>query len=506
MSQFNAFNSVIKRYNDIMPTGAGVLFLIQIFATLAFSVLYSTLVLYTTTALHLSDMVATGITAAFIAFHYALPLFAGNVGGRYMSYRMLFSVGLIAQFLGCIALSFQQMNVFYWALAIFLAGSGFNLTCINCMLTQLFKPEDKRREAAFLWNYSGMNIGFFVGFSIGGYYQLSHGYSMLFLLSSISNIIALLIVLFKWRILGDIKTLYSALKTIEKYRVNLIGLVMILLLFLALRLLLEHAEISDTLVIGAGIVMMVAITVLTLRQKIKENRDKMWAYLVLASASLVFWTLYQLAPMGLTLFVARNVNLHYMGLVIAPQWVQNVNTMVIIAGGPILSVVFARLRERGLRLTIPIQFSIALILIGSALCLLPIGIHFANAEGYTNFNWILVSFILQSIGELFMAPIGYAMIGQLAPINLQGIMMGTWLMIMGVASTLSGYFSNLALGSAQSLDPLITNAGYSYTFRLLGLAAISAGVLLFICVPLVLRLTHEKKLVGNIQKISSIGL
>jgi len=506
MNQSNIVSVVVKKYNDIMPTGAGVLFLIQIFATLAFSVLYSTLVLYTTTALHLSDTVATGITAAFIAFHYALPLFAGNVSGRYMSYRMLFSVGLVAQFLGCIALSFQQMNIFYWALAIFLAGSGFNLTCINCMLTQLFKPEDKRREAAFLWNYSGMNIGFFVGFSIGGYYQLSHGYSMLFLLSSISNIIALLIVLFKWRLLVDIKTLYSGLKTVEKYRANLMGLGMIFLLFLALRLLLEQIKMSDAFIMGAGILMMVVIAVLALRQKIKENRDKMWAYLVLASASLVFWTLYQLAPMGLTLFVARNVNLHYLGWVIAPQWVQNVNTIVIIVGGPILSVVFARLRERGFRLTIPIQFSIALILIGAALCLLPIGIHFANTEGYTNFNWILASFILQSIGELFMAPIGYAMIGQLAPVNLQGIMMGTWLMIMGVASTLSGYFSNLALKGAQSWDPLMTNVGYSQTFKLLGLAAMIAGIGLFVCVPWVLRLTHEKKLAGDIQKMSSVGL
>jgi len=506
MNQNNSIRMWIKKYNDIMPTGAGVLFLIQIFATLAFSVLYSTLVLYATTALKLSDTVATGITASFLAFHYALPLFAGNVGGRFMSYRMLFSVGLIAQFIGCIALSLQTMSAFYWALAIFLAGSGFNLTCINCMLTQLFKPDDKRREAAFLWNYSGMNIGFFVGFSISGYYQLSHGYSMLFLLSSISNIIALLIVFLKWRTLCDIQTLYSALKTIEKYRVNFIGLGFVFILCLALRWLLEHSHTSDTLIIGAGVVMICAIIALTIRQPAKDKKDKMWAYLVLSSAALVFWTLYQLAPMGLTLFIARNVNLHYLGILIAPQWVQNINTIVIIVGGPVLSVVFAQLRERGLRLTIPIQFSVALVLTGAALCLLPIGIYFANPQGYTNFNWILASFILQSTGELFIAPIGYAMIGQLAPVNLQGIMMGTWLMIMGVAATLSGYFSNLALGNTQSLDPLVTNTGYSYTFGLLGLAAIGAGVLLLVCVPLVLRLTHEKKLMGNIQRMSSVGL
>ena len=59
----------------------------------------------------------------------------------------------------------------YWGLALFLTGSGLNVTCINMMLTQRFAPADLRRETAFLWNYAGMNIGFFVGFSAAGHYQ-----------------------------------------------------------------------------------------------------------------------------------------------------------------------------------------------------------------------------------------------------------------------------------------------------------------------------------------------
>ena len=39
------------------------------------------------------------------------------------------------------------------------------------MLTQRFTPEDPRREGAFLWNYAGMNVGFFVGFTVAGYFQ-----------------------------------------------------------------------------------------------------------------------------------------------------------------------------------------------------------------------------------------------------------------------------------------------------------------------------------------------
>ena len=54
----------------------------------------------------------------------------------------------------------------------------------------------------------------------------------------------------------------------------------------------------------------------------------MWAYLILTLGSLVFWSLYQMAPNGLQLFAVNNVNLMVGRVQIAPQWVQNINTVV----------------------------------------------------------------------------------------------------------------------------------------------------------------------------------
>jgi len=99
---------------------------------------------------------------------------------------------------------------------------------------------------------------------------------------------------------------------------------------------------------------------------------------------------------------------------------------------------------------------------------------------------------LQSLGELFISPIGFAMIGQLAPVKLQGLMMGTWLMITGVAATVSSYFSKLALGPTQSIDPLITNNSFSHTFLILGVSAIMAGFLLAFAIRFITQLTQEQ--------------
>src|SRR3546814_20033491 len=74
---------------------------------------------------------------------------------------------------------------------------------------------------------------------------------------------------------------------------------------------------------------------------------------------------------------------------------------------------------------------------------LPAGILFANDQGIVAFGWLFASYIFQSIGELLISPIGYAMIGKLAPRQYQGIMMGSWMLVTGLASLFAGDFSGL---------------------------------------------------------------
>ena len=99
----------------------------------------------------------------------------------------------------------------------------------------------------------------------------------------------------------------------------------------------------------------------------------MWAYLILTLGSLVFWSLYQMAPNGLQLFAVNNVRLRVWGIEIAPQWVQNINTVVIVLGGPLLAALFARLRAHGWKIDIPQQFAASLILMALGFLVLPVG-------------------------------------------------------------------------------------------------------------------------------------
>ena len=84
----------LKRRFSAAPEGTAVLFFIQIFATLGFAVLYSTLVLYATKHLQLPVKVATTLMGVFGAFNYGLHLFGGYLGGRFLSNRNLFVGGM----------------------------------------------------------------------------------------------------------------------------------------------------------------------------------------------------------------------------------------------------------------------------------------------------------------------------------------------------------------------------------------------------------------------------
>ena len=483
-----------KQKNAAIPEGAGALFFIQIFATLGFAVLYSTLVLYTTKKLNFSTKDATAIMGVFGAFNYGLHLFGGYLGGRFLSNRNLFVGGMLAQVIGCGIISGGTTEQLYWGLAFFLTGSGLNVTCINLMLTQRFKPEDDRRESAFLWNYAGMNLGFFIGFSAAGYFENQHDYVNLFIFATVGNFIAVMLAGANWKLLVDLNTpLLTATPAQFKMRL-LVGLAILFGLIPLVYTMLHHAELSGNLVIMVGALIALTLIYLTATHKDSRERKNMIAYLLLAIGSLTFWSLYQMAPSGLQLFTENNVNRQVWGMNIAPQWIQNINTFIIMVGGPLMAIWFNKLRQKGWRIDVPNQFATSLVLIGVGFLVLPLGISFAGADGIVAFKWILISYVLQSIAELLISPIGYAMIGRLAPRQYQGIMMGTWMLLTGVASVFSSYFSGLVpearVGLAATTNPI-----YTSIFSNLGWGSVAVGVVMILLIPFLRKLISNTAIV-----------
>ena len=273
------------------------------------------------------------------------------------------------------------------------------------MLTQRFTPEDPRREGAFLWNYAGMNIGFFVGFAVAGYFQGTESYASLFIFATLGNFVAIILAVLYWRTLADRNTpLLEA--TSKQFRVRLLAGIGDSPRSRSRRVV--HAPAArrdrDADQGESAPRSRLALIYLTVRHPDRRERRNMRAYLILTMGSLVFWSLYQMAPNGLMLFAVHNVNLFVGKVEIQPQWIQNINTVCIVVGGPILASLFIRLRARGWSIDIPQQFAASLLLMALGFLVLPLGIKLAGVDSKSAFWWLFVSYVLQSIGELLISP------------------------------------------------------------------------------------------------------
>src|SRR5689334_11051246 len=358
------------------------------------------------------------------------------------------------------------------------------------MLTQRFTSEDPRREGAFLWNYAGMNVGFFVGFSVAGHFQATESYTSLFIFATLGNFVAIILAFFNWKTLSDRNTPLLD-KTPSQFRLrNLAGIAILIGLVPVVWFMLQRPGGTEAIikVICAGVALM--LVYLTVRHTDRREQRNMTAYLILTVGTLMFWSLYQMAPSGLMLFAVNNVNLVMGPVTIQPQWIQNINTVCIVVGGPLLAALFTRLRGRGWKIDIPKQFAASLLLMAAAFLILPIGIKPAG-QGKSAFVWLFASYVLQSIGELLISPIGYAMIGKLAPRQYQGIMMGSWMLWTGLASLFAGDFSGMIPNPVGS-TPAATNDGYARLFTELGVITFFVGSGLVVLIPLLRKLITDK--------------
>src|SRR5947199_4814967 len=304
-----------------------------------------------------------------------------------------------------------------------------------------------------------MNVGFFVGFSAAGYFQATQSYSSLFIFATLGNFVAIILAVLTWRTLADRSTtLLDA--TRKQFRLRQVAGIGILIGTVpVVWLMLQQPGMTETVIKAICAAVALFLIYITVRHSDRREQRNMTAYLILTIGSLMFWSLYQMAPSGLMLFAVNNVDLMVGPVNIQPQWIQNINTVCIVLGGPVLASLFTRMRAHGWRIDIPKQFAASLLLMALAFLILPGGIKLAGADGKSSFVWLFLSYVLQSTGELLIMPIGYAMIGKLAPKQYQGVMMGSWMLVTGLASVFAGEFSGLILealgatGNAHDAGP-----------------------------------------------------
>jgi len=458
------------------PPGVFVIFSLLLLAMIGFFVIFSLLVLYCTRRLGMSDDHAYALSAAFNALVFALSVPGGYLGGRYLGYRFAVMISLILSVIGLFIMMIPTVIALYWGLAIFTVANAIVLPCLFVLLGRLYHVKDIRRDTGFTIAYIGLNMGSFIASAFSGFVANNLGYGIAYLFGGISTVICLLLFLVYRK---DFKPREKN-KQLTKLRPDAIrrhrraGFLWILLSLPITAILLHFADFCNILLIVLGVLCVFFVLRLAFKES-RQYRNKLIVFLVLNIVSVMFWALYTLAPSALTIFIANNVDRHFLGFEIPTATYSALNPFFIITVGPLLGMLWMYLNKHGKRVSTPVKFAMSLFLMGAGYLILVPAISAHDMAGYIAMTWIVLSFFLQSVGELFIGPVGYAMVGELVPPRLEGVMMGVLQLASGVAGSVSGYLAKYTTSPTHAINPLLTNATYGHAFGMFGWVSVGVG-------------------------------
>lgn len=446
----------------------GFLFFIRLGAVTSYSVMFSTLSLYLVNQFGLKSYIASDIVGIFVAFVYILPLIASFLGQRLLPFSSLFITGVCWQVVGALILTLNNLEWAYWGLSLFLMGSMVSSISINMLITQSYATHEVvERKSAFLWNYSGMNAGFLIGYVVSGFFQLNHNYATLFIYVAIFSALSASLMLF---------ASYRIISKIEVQKTKILNLLATLLIMALLVIIIHHifknAYLSKSLLLECSAIFFV-VALFYLYVVNKPYRAILRVFFSFTLLSTVFWSIYMLTPTSLMLFVQDNVQTQYGAIKIPPQWLDIIDALVLVLFTPFLAKTLSKLKTNynyEVKTARMFQFGFLIYIAGIGILLYAM-YHY---QAPISILWVASYMMMQAFAEGLIGPGGYALMGDLLPKKMRSFATGLWMMTLGIAGLIASSISNIAfesilqykhhgLGSYQQV--------FSFIFAL-GLAAI----------------------------------
>lgn len=445
------------------PPGLYLLFFTEMWERFSYYGMRAILVLYLTTqfvsgGLGFSDATAMSIYGFFTGAVYFTPMAGGYLSDRFLGRRLAITIGGITMAIGNIALfANQSKGAFYLGLALLILGNGFFKPNISTLVGELYAPDDRRRDGAFTIFYMGINIGAFFSPLVVGYLSdtlfkttingvVHHGFRYGFLAASIGMIIGqILFNLLGNRYLGEIgkkPTGKVASKTSN--------------------------------------------TTLNKQPLTKIEKARTAVIVILTLFVVFFWAGFEQAGSSLTLYTDRFVNRNVLGFTVPTEWFQSLNPLFIVILAPILSALWLKLSytKRG-DISGPRKMGLGMVLLGVGYMVLLIAVLKTGSDQHhiaikANMMFIVITYLLHTLGELFLSPVGLSLTSKIAPVKLASLLMGVWLAGSGIANILAGQLASLT----QSL-------GYFQIFSVIGALAIVLGLILLALSGKLQRMTEE---------------
>jgi POT family proton-dependent oligopeptide transporter len=491
----------IPEFKQVMghPRPLWMLFMTEFWERFAFYGIRWALVLYIVAQFYAGNASgeepASHTYGAYLALVYAGAIFGGYIADRVLGYQRSILLGAVIMAAGLFMIAIPNSQVFTLGLATIVVGNGMFKPNISTMVGHLYAVGDERRDSGFTLFYMGINAGAFIAPILTGVLanrifgtEAMPEYKYVFIASGVGLLISLVWFWFGRRQLQGIgrppeEGSAGKRKVLYVFIGSLVAIPVVYFL----------------LSVGAGVLqwilsaMFVGLCALLLVEGIREGkvqRDKVIAMLIIFAFNVLFWMFFEQAGSSFTFLADKIVDRDLFGaggFVFPNAWFQSVNSIAILTLAPIIAWIWIRLGRANP--SIPRKFGLGLIFNGLAFALLMFALSsLVSDAGKIPFWTLFMVYVIQSVGELCLSPIGLSMVTKLAPVRLVGFGMGGWFLSTGIGNNLSGIFAG-AVSGETGMTTQSALSGYTFGFW----ALIGSGVLLFLIAPLIQKLMHGVK-------------
>ena len=471
----------LPQHHESQPKSLKFLYMTCFWERFAFFLIQSILVLYMCKLLHYSDENAYILYAAMSALLYITPVIGGYIADRLIGYQHGLIIGALLLSAGYISMALGGQTYFLSGCALIICGNGFFKPNISTMLGTIYAVEDKRKETGITLFYLGMNVGGGLGMILSGILMQHWMWTSAFTLGGITLLLGLFTYYNGRMQIAHDEDTHKHSRSARQVSTPLLATLYIVTLAVAAALffVLQKPHLVDEVmdIFSAGIIAMLAVVIYNLKG---EERRKLFVCVTLIFFSIAFWALYQQAPMSLTLFIDRDVERHMMGMTIPSSSVWALNGMFIILLTPVVIRVWKYLAKINKEPSTVMKFAIGIALMGFGYLVLTLAAYQTRTNAHIPMYWVVISYALQTLGELFLSPIGLAMITNLAPQKLRSMMMGIWFYALAVGSAIAGHMARLASLPRHHMPIYQSVPVYSHAFFVYGISALGMSFLLLL--------------------------
>jgi len=490
------------------PKGLYILFGTEAAERFSFYTMRAILVIYLTKVIFFDEAIdeqvirdqALEVYATYLLLVYLSGLLGGYFADKILGARKAIFLGGIVMGSGLFVMGSQDL--LFYGLALIIVGNGFFKPNISTIVSGLYEERDPRRDAAFTIFYMGINLGAFLAIFGAGYAEKLYadganpfGWNVGFLIAGAAMILSLIVFQLGQPMLGT-AGFPPAREVTADSRLGARDWLDILLWSLGISavavgfVFLWHvglgplmAAIPGVVKLLIGIILLVVACggfVFTNRDNSREEWERVGAIVVLSVFVIFFWMGFEQAGGTMNLFAFEQTDRHIGSWEVPATWFQGVNPLLIIVLAPLFSMLWAWNDKQKLGLSTPAKMGVGMIVLGLGFVVMYFGQQVADTRGQAGIMWLVMVYLLHTMGELCLSPIGLSMVTKLSPVRRVSLMMGVWFACTAVADYLSG-----------RLEAICHHYGIGLWSTLI-VFSIGAGIVLLAVTPLLKKWMHGR--------------